>query len=138
MVDVVEQGQEVFLTPTQYDELKQLDIDQHTEMMEKFDALIEQSTITNSNLTTTNTELVTLDESIRGLDFSIPEGTVLNVDNSGVISSLDGIHTLLSTFSEPLSWLSSASSTIMGYGIIYVPLIIIVLCLWWFFRQFIR
>lgn len=32
--------------------------------------------------------------------------------------------------------IEASSSTIVGYGVFYAPLIIIVLGLWWFFKQF--
>lgn len=43
---------------------------------------------------------------------------------------------LLTSIDNKLDVIVDSSLTLMSYGHIFVPLIIVVLVLWWFFRQF--
>lgn len=51
---------------------------------------------------------------------------------------LDTIIQLLETFNSLMDYFVGASGIVMTYGYIFVPLIFIVLMLWWFFRQFLE
>lgn len=49
---------------------------------------------------------------------------------------LDLIAEKMSVMDTRMETIESASSAVLVYGVVYIPLVIIVLSLWWFFRQF--
>lgn len=72
---------------------------------------------------------------------------VLSEDNQNVLTETASTNELLmaltqeveqmNTFLEEKSPIFEAgSSTVIGYGVLYVPLLLIILGLWWFFKQF--
>lgn len=55
-----------------------------------------------------------------------------------LIESMNNFTSKMDSMSELFNIIHSASSAILSYSVFYVPLIFIVVMLWWFFRQFIR
>jgi hypothetical protein len=53
------------------------------------------------------------------------------------VEQADRIIELLESINSHMPMLVQTSSLLHAYGLVYVPLIVIVLMLWWFFRQFI-
>lgn len=59
------------------------------------------------------------------------------VDLSGIQSNQEQIIAKLEAIEQHTGHSVVASDVITTYGVVFVPLIIITLMLWWFFRQFI-
>lgn len=51
---------------------------------------------------------------------------------------LDLIVTHLETLDSKLEIVEGAAGTVLTYGVFYIPLIVLILSLWWFFRQFLE
>lgn len=91
-------------------------------------------------------EMKTLNENIEELNKVIMESEKENVPAESIdpeqMDSLIGVGNLISEkldiLLDSLSLFSGASSSIITYAVFYVPLMVIVYCLWWFFKQFIR
>lgn len=73
--------------------------------------------------------------------------TVLSEDNEEVLTETASTNEILLALTQNVEEMNAlvqdesqivhaASSTVVGYGILYVPLLIIVIGLWWFFKQF--
>lgn len=63
--------------------------------------------------------------------------TFQSADLTEVIELLQSNNDLMQTQNDLLLAISEGSSTILVYGLIIVPLIIVCVMLWWFFKQFI-
>lgn len=57
-------------------------------------------------------------------------------EEHNIISHLSVLNEKVDDLVEGNSIIEGASSSIIAYSILYIPLIIIVISLWWFFKQF--
>lgn len=66
--------------------------------------------------------------------------TAVLTDSSTIDFSedLDVIVTRLETLDTKMEVVENAAGTVLTYGVFYVPLLVLVLSLWWFFRNFLN
>jgi hypothetical protein len=71
---------------------------------------------------------------------SSESATAVLTDSSTIDFSedLDVIVTRLETLDSKMEVVESAAGTVLTYGVFYVPLLVLVLSLWWFFRNFLN
>lgn len=100
-------------------ELLELDATQHQELLTKMDEI-------NTNLAS---KLDTLNDSISNIPV---------VDNADLLGKMDEFITSVNTLTDSLDLFQTASSSVITYAVFLVPLILIVGCGWWFFKQFIK
>lgn len=100
-------------------ELLELESTRHEEMLSKLDEL-------NANF---GTKLDSTNESI---------GSIEPVDNTDLISIMNDLNSSVNTLVDSLGIVESASSSVITYAVYLVPLCLIVVCGWWFFKQFIK
>lgn len=71
---------------------------------------------------------------------SSESATAVLTDSSTIDFSedLDVIVTRLETLDSKMEVVENAAGTVLTYGVFYVPLLVLVLSLWWFFRNFLN
>lgn len=115
-----------------------VDQDNQKELIDTLEGL--QKTLNKSNKLedTNNKDLI---ESVNKLDDSINSlelDPTINYNVDGLDAKLDKLIDLLTPINEGLDFFISACSAVVTYSVFYIPLAVIVVCLWWFFKQFIR
>jgi len=85
---------------------------------------------------------VTTDSAAEGLaESTSSESVTAALTDSSTIDfseDLDVIVTRLETLDSKMEVVENAAGTVLTYGVFYVPLIVLVLSLWWFFRNFLN
>lgn len=85
---------------------------------------------------------VTTDSATEGsVESASSESTTAVLTDSSTIDfseDLDVIVTRLETLDSKMEVVENAAGTVLTYGVFYVPLLVLVLSLWWFFRNFLN
>ena len=85
---------------------------------------------------------VTTDSATDGsVESASSESTTAVLTDSSTIDfseDLDVIVTRLETLDSKMEVVDNAAGTVLTYGVFYVPLLVRVLTLWWFFRNFLN
>ncbi len=85
---------------------------------------------------------VTTDSATDGsVESASSESTTAVLTDSSTIDfseDLDVIVTRLETLDSKMEVVENAAGTVLTYGVFYVPLLVLVLSLWWFFRNFLN
>ncbi|MGE7839135.1 hypothetical protein [Viridibacillus arvi] len=97
---------------------------------------LKQSTETNKDL---SDSIQTFSDNLENLPDGSGVGTSaleekLDLVNENLQATID----LLTSINKSLELVSSACDAILTYSVFFIPLMVIVICLWWFIKQFLR
>lgn len=106
-------------------------IDTLTDLKKSIDKSNELDTKSQKSI---NDNLEQLDQSINKLELD----PTINYNVDGLDSQLQQLIDLLTPINQALDTFTIACGAIISYSVYYIPLAVVVFCLWWFFKQFLR
>lgn len=108
---------------------------------EQFETYLEKMEEINvSNMEVNEQNHQELLESIESSNVVMSEsiGGIESVDNTELVEKVNEIITIIEPLTETMNYINVASSSLTTYAVFYVPLAMIVIMLWWFFKRWIR
>lgn len=106
-------------------------IDTLTDLKKSIDKSNELDTKSQKSI---NDNLEQLDQSINNLELD----PTINYNVDGLDNQLQQLIDLLTPINKALDFFIAACSSVVTYSVFFIPLFIIIISLWWFFKQFLR